>query len=244
MSSRACERQIHVRALRVAVARGPVPGSHTPFPAQQITTEAQGPAEGRFAEPGLYRYLNIVDLPCFSWLTRMFWRWCACNTTSRLLCRAEWTSMRFLCSFQSPRPLRDLRAESGELRPPAGLERGLLGLGMGLAATLCGKGGLCGWSPLRIQPGQAAHPPENACRYRLKARASKLVKHGVLHYGDALPHWTARALCTARWPTWPIWTRQRHHQCPPQHDLTRQFFCLGRGPGALQSLQENRDRQA
>lgn len=46
----------------------------------------------------------------------------------------------------------------------------------------------------RIQPGQAAHPPENACKYRLKARASKLVKHGVLHYGDALPHWTARAL--------------------------------------------------
>lgn len=24
---------------------------------------------------------------------------------------------------------------------------------------------------------------------------------------------------------------------PPQHDLTRQFLCLGRGPGALQSLQ-------
>lgn len=50
----------------------------------------------------------------------------------------------------------------------------------------------------RIQPGQAAHPPENACKYRLKARASKLVKHGVLHYGDALPHWTARALSSAR----------------------------------------------
>ena len=125
--------------------RGHVPGAHTPFPAQQIKTEAQGSAEGRFAEPGLYRYLSIVDLPCFSWLTRMFWRWCTCNTTSRLLCRAEWQSMRFFCSFQSPGTLRDLRAESGVLRPSAGHARGRLGLGMGLAATLCGKGGLCGW---------------------------------------------------------------------------------------------------
>lgn len=199
MSSRACERQIHVRALRVAVARGPVPGSHTPFPAQQITTEAQGSAEGRFAEPGLYRYLSIVDLPCFSWLTRMFWRWCACNTTSRLLCRAEWTSMRFFCSFQSPRSLRDLRAESGVLRPSVGQARGLLGLwdGAGLPLYAGWVGCVDGHLEDPAQPSSPP-PPENACRYRLKARASKLVKHGVLHYGDALPHWTARALSSAR----------------------------------------------
>lgn len=205
MSSRACERQIHVRALRVAVARGPVPGSHTPFPAQQITIKAQGSAEGRFAEPGLYRYLSIVDLPCFSWLTRMFWRWCACNTTSRLLCRAEWTSMRFSLPVSiSTSPSRSpggIWSASASSRPRSGLAGAG---GMGLAATLCGKGGLCGRPPLRIQPSQAAHPPENACRYRPKARASKLVKHGVAHYGDALPHWTTRALFSARWSVWPI----------------------------------------
>lgn len=152
-------RQIHVRALRVAVARGPVPGSHTPFPAQQITTAAQGSAEGRFAEPGLYRYLSIVDLPCFSWLTRMFWRWCACNTTSRLLCRAEWTSMRFLCSFQSPRPLRDLRAESGVLRALSRPRSRPAGAGDGAGCHSMRERWVVWMVTSRIQPSQAAHHP-------------------------------------------------------------------------------------
>lgn len=175
MSSRASERQIHVRALRVDVARGPVPGFHTPFHDQQIMTEAQSPAEGRFAEPGLYRYLSIVDLPCFSWLTRMFWRWCVCNNRGWCVVEREWTWMRFFCLFQSPctYPSRSLSriwsASAFSLRV-----QGRLGLGMGLAATQCGKGGLRGWSrrgssPARQPTTGRRMPGSTAQRHELRS---------------------------------------------------------------------------
>lgn len=195
MSSRACERQIHVRALRATKARGPVPGSHTPFPAQQITTEAQGSAGGRFAEPGLYRYLSIVDLPCFSWLTRMFWRWCACNTTSRLLCRGRVDVDAFLVPVSiSTYPSRSPGGiwSASALRRPRSRPAGA-GDGAGCHSM---RERWVVWMVTSEDPARPSspHPPENACKYRLRARASKLVKHRVLHYGDALLHWTARAL--------------------------------------------------
>lgn len=84
------------------------------------------------------------------------------------LCRAEWTSMRFLCSFQSPRILRDLRMGGSGAVLRSGLQQATLEAGWGWgdgAGSHSMRERWVVWMDMsRIQPSRAAHPREKVCR--------------------------------------------------------------------------------
>lgn len=124
---------------------------------------------------------------------------------------------------------RSLQAQSGVPQPSRGHDQGRLGLGMGLAATQCGKGGLRGRSLRGSSPAKQPTTGEClCCRYRPRARASKLVKHQV---HGALWRRVAPLDCQSPFQRvlaiWPIWTRQRRHQCP--HNIIDAAVPLPRG---------------